>query len=157
MRRSPLQLVSLCVTGALLAVAGILSASLLAPGKHRPGSILCLVCLVIGYLGMLWSVRTLRQGNRSALWPAPTLAPFQRLVSHRLWTSSLFLLFLGMLASVVFAGPHHRGWFWACFILIQAQTQLTSALVLPERASLATTLLGLRRVLPLHSSHWGRR
>ncbi len=145
------------VTCSLLSVACFLGINLHATRAHLFLMIPCCLCVVLGYLGMLWTSSRLRDNVRNQRWPLETLAPFQRVIDHVLWKIGVALLLVAMFASLVAQGRHHQSWFWAVFFLLQAQTQMTNAFARPRTPPGTGAHIDWSKVLPLHSEHWGER
>ena len=158
MLRSPVRLTALMVLCSLLAATGFLVLSS-SPAVHTHPFLLaaCFACVLLGYLGMLWTGSTLRNNVQSDRWPAETLAPFQRVLNHVLWKIGVGLLFLGLVAALMVQGRHHTSWFWAVFVLLQAQTQITNAFTDPRTPPGTGAYTDWSAAAPLHSEHWGER
>ena len=154
---SPNRLTALTIAAILLACAGFIAGNVPPVHGSLPLLALCFLCVVIGYLGMLWASYTLRQDVRNERWPEDILAPFRRVTDHPLWKIGMGLLFVAMCVVVALQDRHHRTWFWAVFFLLQAQTQISNAFARPRTPRGSGARIDWSKVAPLRSEHWGER
>ena len=152
---SPYRLTALIFAGSLLACAGFLGSSFHPIHTSLPLLLLTFALVVVGLLIMFWAANTLRDDNANERWPEATLAPFRAVTTHVLWNITMGLLVLAMFAALT-QDRHHRSWFWAIFVLLQTQTQLTTAFARPRKPTRPSPLLDWSKVAPLQSEHWGK-
>jgi len=151
---SPCRLTSLIVAGSFLSVAGLICGSLRSVYASLSLLIISFATVVIGAVVMYWASYLLRAQVQSERWPEMTLVPFRRAVEHVFWKIGMGVLLLAMMASLIQV-HHHREWFWAVFLLLQTQTQISAAFARPRKPPGTSSRPDWSRIKSLHSEQWG--
>ena len=153
MSDSPYRLTSLIVAGSFLSVAGLICGGLPSVDGSLPLVVTCFATVVIGAVVMYWASHLLRAQVQSERWPEMTLAPFRQVVRHVFWKIGMGVLLMAMMASLIQI-HHQRTWFWAIFLLLQTQTQITAAFARPRKPPGMSSRPDWSQIKPLYSEQW---
>ncbi len=156
MLNSPFRFTALTVACSAVMVVGFLAGELRPVYSSLPLLSACLLCVVAGVLGILWTSYMLREDVRNERWSDEVLAPFRAVTTHVLWNIGMGLLVVAML----FAwghNRHHSPLQWILLFLLQTQAQLTTAFAKPRRPAGPSHTIEWKKFSPLRSEHWGER
>ena len=155
MLTSPARLIALIVAATLVATTGFIAAGLHPIYTSLPLLLLCFTLVVTSLMTMFWAANSLRDDVGNERWPEATIAPFRRVTTHILWNTATGLLLLAMLAALIL-NHRHLTWFWPIFVLLQTQTQLTTAFARPYKPTRGGLGVDWSTSAPIHSERWGR-